>query len=207
MARPSAKASVAGEGASGAPFSLEALFSPAFWAELCPFLHVDGALFREQPLPAVVLAPPDEAALGSRLAHDGFRTLPVRALSGTAIPALSELLGRGVARLVAAGLPASAIILYDEAIALQAALRPLVSRAVGGKMEALGDWYAFHVDAASGGRGWPPHRDRPMSDPRAIAASLRVGGAPRYITAWIALSDATPETSCLYFMPRWADPG
>ena len=32
-------------------------------------------------------------------------------------------------------------------------------------------------------------------------------GAPMYCTAWIALSDASPENSCLYFLPADRDPG
>ena len=42
---------------------------------------------------------------------------------------------------------------------------------------------------------------------RRIAASFQPDGSPRYATAWVALSDATPDNSCLYCIPAHADPG
>ena len=37
--------------------------------------------------------------------------------------------------------------------------------------------------------------------------SFRGDGTPKYATAWVALTDASPDNSCLYFIPKDADPG
>ena len=40
-----------------------------------------------------------------------------------------------------------------------------------------------------------------------MQGSFRGDGTPKYATAWVALTDASPDNSCLYFIPRDADPG
>ena len=40
-----------------------------------------------------------------------------------------------------------------------------------------------------------------------LQGSFRGDGTPKYATAWVALTDASPDNSCLYFIPRGADPG
>ena len=40
-----------------------------------------------------------------------------------------------------------------------------------------------------------------------LQGSFRGDGTPKYATAWVALTDASPDNSCLYFIPRDADPG
>lgn len=66
------------------------------------------------------------------------------------------------------------------------------------------DMLAWRVDAAAGEAGFSPHRDR---QPDNAAASFRADGTPRYATCWLALADATPDTGCLYVVPRGRDPG
>ena len=51
--------------------------------------------------------------------------------------------------------------------------------------------------------GWAPHRDRPLAGEE----SFRRNGAPMYTTVWVPLTDATPESSCLYLVPAEDDPG
>ena len=85
--------------------------------------------------------------------------------------------------------------------------------------------------AAGKYKSWPPHRDRPMNNTKAIAASFRniediypdqisniqtssssytdnpLLNTPKYTTVWIPLTEASPQTSCLYVIPRPLDPG
>jgi hypothetical protein len=63
--------------------------------------------------------------------------------------------------------------------------------------------------AAGANKAWPPHRDRPMHDAGAIAASFREDGSSMYTTVWVPLTDAaaSPEGSCLYCIPAPLDPG
>ena len=72
--------------------------------------------------------------------------------------------------------------------------------------------------------GWPPQRDRDDAAhstadarggaaddgaalARAIARGFRSDGSPRHVTCWIALTDATPASSCLHVVPKPHDPG
>lgn len=76
--------------------------------------------------------------------------------------------------------------------------------------------------AAGKYKSWPPHRDRPMNNPKAIEASFRHTedlsscaddykdyrlDTSKYTTVWIPLTEASPQTSCLYVIPRSLDPG
>lgn len=144
---------------------------------------------------------------------------------GLAIPTWGLLmvqLRRGIEALVALGLAPSLVLVYDEAWLLPALLAPMLEPMAPGN-RLLGDWYMFHVDGAGTdtgtdaatdtkspppgqagpGAGWPPHRDRPGADPR---VSFHTDGSPRFMTVWVALSDATPQSSCLMVVPARDDP-
>merc|ERR1719282_2031976 len=62
------------------------------------------------------------------------------------------------------------------------------------------DFFVFNVKP--GCAGWPSHRDR--------AGGTKVGfwpnGLPQYTTIWFAITDASPQTSCIYVLPAHADP-
>jgi ectoine hydroxylase-related dioxygenase (phytanoyl-CoA dioxygenase family) len=66
------------------------------------------------------------------------------------------------------------------------------------------DALAWHVDARNGESGFSPHRDRQPDDSK---GTFRPDGSAMYTTCWIALSEASPETGCLYVIPRQFDPG
>lgn len=61
-----------------------------------------------------------------------------------------------------------------------------------------------YVDPNKGHAGFSPHRDRQPPD---AAATFRPDGSAMYSTCWVALTDAVPDNSCLYVLPRHADPG
>jgi hypothetical protein len=260
----------------------DAVLRPSYWSELCPWLHVDRALVgadlsslsRVAPDPRPAHEREEETGrAAAHLRHNGFVKLPAarttwgaRAGAGSGTEggddgdddSLIGRLRRGILRLHRAGHPASAILVYDEAWAVQAALADRMGRATGGNTP-LGDWYVFLVSpptlseedaeeneeddddhdgngddcggrggdggdedegagtsraaragngvAAGAGKAWPPHRDRPMTDPEAIARSFRADASPLYTTVWVPLTDAFPEQSCLYVVPAPYDPG
>lgn len=66
------------------------------------------------------------------------------------------------------------------------------------------DMLAWRVDASKGEAGFAPHRDRQPDD---AAASFREDGSAMYTSCWLAVTDANPDTSCLYVIPRGQDPG
>ncbi|PNH04087.1 hypothetical protein TSOC_009776 [Tetrabaena socialis] len=52
----------------------------------------------------------------------------------------------------------------------------------------------------TGGRGWPPHRDRPTMP------LLPPDRLPPYLTLWVALTPATPDNGCIHVLPADLDP-
>ena len=65
----------------------------------------------------------------------------------------------GIETLVGHGLPPAMIYLYDEAWQVFMRLRPLLHHFLGDRVKLLPHFWAWHVDPAKDGRGWPPHRD------------------------------------------------
>uniref|UniRef100_A0A0G4FQM0 Uncharacterized protein n=1 Tax=Chromera velia CCMP2878 TaxID=1169474 RepID=A0A0G4FQM0_9ALVE len=58
--------------------------------------------------------------------------------------------------------------------------------------------------------GFSPHRDRQPDDAASSFFATETGsthGVPKYLTIWGAVTDATPENSCLYVVPAPVDPG
>lgn len=199
----------------------------SYWRALNPRLTVAGT---HVPAPA---APASTSAhlFADSIRERGFSRATARALWGENVDAARELcstLAEGISTLVAAGFPASTILMYDETWALAEAVHASVVREAGFEgHELIGDWFVFHVDAMAGGKGWAPHRDRPMTGTAAagavpegeedakiasaraatIAASFASDGTPAYVTCWLPLTNATPESSCLYFVPKSNDSG
>jgi hypothetical protein len=63
---------------------------------------------------------------------------------------------------------------------------------------------------ASGGAaaaGFQPHRDRAPDEPRGSFRDPAKAHGPKYSTMWVALTNATPNNSCLYVVPRRFDSG
>ena len=67
------------------------------------------------------------------------------------------------------------------------------------------DALCWHVDPADARpSAFSPHRDRQPDD---APSTFRADGTAMYATAWVPFTDATPENSCLYVIPRQHDPG
>lgn len=91
--------------------------------------------------------------------------------------------------------PPNFLLAYDEAWQLMQQVSRLVQDATNGN-ETTSHIFAWLVNA--GQRGFAPHRDHQPDD---IRQSFRKDGTPRSVSSWIALTDATPGTSCLYVVP------
>ena len=120
-------------------------------------------------------------------------------------------LAAGVEALEAAGWPATFILVFDETWDLLERMRKSVIGSpspAGGSSGCINvpnlDVLAWKVDPAKGQAGFSPHRDRQPVD---VPGSFHPNGTARYFTGWLALSDATVHNSCLYCLPRAADPG
>ena len=149
------------------------------------------------PIPNLAL---DEQAKAAELQERGF--FQVRAAALPLRTGLVDALARGVLRLVELGHCASAISSYDEAWELQHCLGPIVSRITGNPVS--GDCYSFYVSPTRPSGFVGAHRDKPTADG---CTSFRSDGAPKYVTCWVALTAATPQSSCLHFVAKGDDAG
>lgn len=102
-----------------------------------------------------------------------------------------------VERAAEAGVATVGAFAFDAPWELERALAPFADAALGAEARLRPAWWAWLLDTDAP-RGWRPHRDRPD-----VASDER--GAPRSITLWIALTDATPENGCMYVVPAPLD--
>jgi len=140
------------------------------------------------------------AQLKSDMMHEGFLTLGREALEWAVSP---HAIAVGVVKLMQYGWAPPFIMIFDEPWVMAAQLSKVIELSTDGNQSIM-DWFAWYIDPFTGGKGWPPHRDR--ADANALR-SFRPTGAPFYSTVWIPLTDALPENSCLHFLPAFADPG
>ena len=192
---------------------ISSLMSPFYWVSCCPWLTISRDSNNEassheiglKSESAIDLVPSsllrDETLRLSRansLLTRGFLTLDVTELPEVPL-GIIELLKRGVIRLLELGHTASCISSYDEAWLLASSISPTVTSISGNRLKENGDWFSFAKSSRrlNGFNG--PHRDKPKSGEETFSS---VDGSADYLTVWIALSDATPSNSCLYFFPR-----
>eukprot|EP00892_Ulva_mutabilis_P009175 jgi/Ulvmu1/662/UM010_0033.1 len=175
----------------------QACFSLEFWQAMCPHLNISEDAGER----AKLLSCDDEELhqVSQRIDQDGFATLRGHQQQW---PVQLQHVGQGIEQLREAGWPPSFIMMFDEAWLLMHAVSHVMAKATGNAANM--DMLAWRVDAAAGEAGFSPHRDRQPDD---APASFRADGTPRYATCWLALADATPDTGCLYAIPRSCDPG
>lgn len=167
-----------------------------------PPLHVGDAATMAAARPAAV-QPARAKDLRAQVDEAGVAQVSAAELGLP--PALVASLARGVEGLLRAGWPASFVVVFDEAWALIERASALVAAATGAGNACNMDVLAWFVDPNLGHAGFSPHRDRQPDD---AAATFRPSdGSAMYATCWVALTDAVPENSCLYVLPRYADPG
>uniref|UniRef100_A0A7R9WSB1 Uncharacterized protein n=1 Tax=Craspedostauros australis TaxID=1486917 RepID=A0A7R9WSB1_9STRA len=118
-------------------------------------------------------------------------------------PSLIEKIRNGIEQLVAMDLPPTLIFLFDETWELAKISSQTLTSANANDNQFNYDVLAWHIP--HGSAGFSPHRDRQPDD---VASSFHSDSQiPKFITHWIALSDATPSSSCLYMIPKSLDPG
>ena len=167
------------------------------WTKLCPHLSIEVRTTNNNDA-VIMMEYPKDARYRNRLREQGFATVDQK------LPkALIEKLRRGMEQLHQRNLPATFILLFDEAWQLARLSRQLLSNSTLESNEFQFDILAWYIDAADG-RGFSPHRDRQPDEP---ARSFASTGDAMFVTHWIALTAATPASSCLYVIPKAHDPG
>ena len=114
-----------------------------------------------------------------------------------------RVLARAAMRLMQHGWNPTWLLAYDEAWAVASELSAFVFETTGNRLnhDAL-LWHVGAHDAAP--TAFSPHRDRQPEDAR---RTFREDGTAMYATAWVPLTDAGPENSCLCFVPAPNAPG
>jgi len=121
---------------------------------------------------------------------------------------LVSMIKHGIIRLYEQNIPAAFIFLFDEAWELARSSHKEMQASCHTKNKFNFDMLAWYI--APGRAGFSPHRDR---QPENALSSFHndtlceYPNEPKFITHWIALSDARPKNSCLYFIPMFCDPG
>ena len=166
---------------------------PEFWRELCPGLTVsDGSHDRPPAASDVPLAAAEH--MRADLAHDGYIVVP-EVIESRSCAKLADC----VRQVVGAGFPAPFALIYDEFWDLQVRAGPILQAVLGQGPLMIPDIWIWCVDGAYETQGWRPHRDT-------IEPTSRADGMPETITMWIPLVDVGPANSCIYLLPKFADP-
>ena len=123
----------------------------------------------------------------SELAREGATTI----VGDARCAALAKRCASAIEALAVLGLPAIFVFMFDEAWALVRAHEAAVATQLPRNARLNYDIYAWQV--ACGSKGWAAHRDRDSSP--------TVDGKPCYATVWVALTDVTRDSSCIWYAP------
>jgi hypothetical protein len=174
--------------------SLKLAASADYWRELCSWLSVTDDPFTSASTPYQI-SPELARELVDQLVEEGyFQSPPI-------VPrAEVDRLAEAVSTVVAAGFHPLFATVYDQFWDLLSALRAVLEPLLGPGFQVVPDYWLWHVDPRSEGRGWAPHRDHQFE------TTARTDGRPTLITVWLPLTDATPLNSCMYVLPLSRDP-
>ena len=176
---------------------------PEYWRSLCPELHVDDEAFTDSVRAMSDFGSGDGFAqdVRARIIEQGFTKIPSHRLPWRTTN--HRVLASAAMRLMQHGWNPTWLLVYDEAWAVALELSAFVFETTGNRLnhDAL-LWHVGARDAAP--TAFSPHRDRQPDDAR---RTFREDGTAMYATAWVPLTDAGPENSCLCFVPAPDDPG
>ena len=177
------------------------LRDPGFWRELNPELTVSD----EPPIAHARIL--DHRWAGDAHAHTHLRTEGFLVAPPIFDSDDCARLRTAVTRIVDAGLPPGCALVYDEIYRVITSLGRVLEPILGPQPALMPeDSWVFFVppgDAAlTYWTAYAPHRDWAGGDP-----ALNEGGLPTMLAAWVALSDAGADNSCMYVVPSHCDRG
>lgn len=148
------------------------------------------------------LSPPSSAIgkqLQKRLLEDGY-VLVDKILEKS----LTLKLKNAITALHERAYPATFVLLFDETWQLARLALETLNEVTHPRNVFNFDMLAWYIDPCENAAGFSPHRDR---QPDNVKSSFHDDGQAKYVTMWMALSNATPKNSCLYVIPKQNDPG
>jgi hypothetical protein len=171
---------------------------PVTWKEICPGLSLTSAVHKNDAQNGKTEVTPDTQIKVKRrqekLTNDGY------ALVDDYLDV--KLIREGIEALHHRKLPATFILMFDETWKLALESKRILEKSSHKKNIFNYDLLAWYIPPGSA--GFSPHRDRQPED---ASTTFHSDNQPKFITQWIALSDATPGNSCLYVIPKPYDPG
>jgi len=160
--------------------------SAEFWRRLAPELTISDA----QPDGPVARSKDQSSAERLKLVNDGYLHLKFPQFSPD-LPRIEKVMSR----IVNAGLPAAFIGVYDEVWSLIARLNTVIDGMFDQQAAMVPTFWANHSDIPT---GLAACRNRP-------ANGIFRDGTPKNLTVWLPLTNATPETGCVYVVPARQD--
>jgi len=159
----------------------------AYWRGLDEQLHITNV---GAATPPPVDDAPDD--LTERLAREGLARVPA-AVDSEAVARAR----RAIDVVTAAGWPRVFAWLFDEVwvCARAPGVRAALASVLGEGYRQLPGVWVHQVEAEPGARGWGPHTDN-------HGRARSKGGAPARLTGWLALTDATIDNGCIYYVPN-----
>ncbi|VEU34226.1 unnamed protein product [Pseudo-nitzschia multistriata] len=175
---------------------------PDAWMAICPGLSIDlstpsasGSISRKKSHVCSKKSQTKHKRRREKLIRNGY------ALVNDSFDV--RMVREGIEALHKQHLPATFILLFDESWHLACQSKEVLENASHEKNAFNYDLLAWYIPPGS--PGFSPHRDRQPDD--APSTFHSDDQQAKFVTNWIALSDATPENSCLYVIPKPFDPG
>jgi len=174
-------------------WSLDKLQDPEFWRELNPALSVTEHLDPGQREPLDPGAR-ESAEYVTRMQTEGyFSTRPL--LNKDRMAAMAG----GAANILEAGGHELWTLVYDEFWLTLKEISSVLDPILGKDHRIVPMPYVNFINPGTENAGFGVHRDR-------FDHPVTPNGLPTVVTAWIALTDATPDRACLYVLPASFDP-
>ncbi len=172
--------------------------NPSVWKEIVGELSITEREDCNQKVLSI-----EQSSRKEALVEDGY------ALVGTSFKDknLASQLADAIEKLHRHQFPATFILLYDEAWKVANIGNEILTKNAHTNNVFNFDILAWYINPSEGMAGFSPHRDRQPDSKKKIANSFHEDGQAKYLTLWMALTDATPENSCLYVIPKQFDPG
>jgi len=164
-----------------------------FWRALSPELAISDHPF-ETGEHIVALDPELRAAYCNQVRTEGyFQTQPL-------LPeGMREQMLEAIESVRRVGLPNMFALVYDVFFQALTQVGQALAGVLGEGWQLIPNFWVYYIEPSDDGKGFEPHRDAEYPD------TLDEQGMPNVLTAWIAVTEATPLNSCMYLLPRNRD--